>query len=641
MVNPTSAWTPVAGAPPAPAPAPAGNSIQASQYSILDRLRGAVANSAVGHSLEAVLPKIADALNLHPTETVNSPTYQSDRQNLVAPQYLFPGNPQTQQGQKAKALLTGVGNLTNPKLVATGAAIGAGASLAAPLAPVAIPAALAIGGIGAGGAGAALDAIHAQGAYNQGNVDAGNASTAKIPQDLLMLLGGGAQRLPGESNVPGENYTPTQLKAHTGILGRMNGLGDNFIPQDNSASTLSTIRQAAADNPAIAATALKAGSTPENIAAFQAILQKANTALETPHASTIAQNANVPADVSGVQAAVGKSFPRTLTGVSPEDAAAIQQLQQRLGTVNTLGGLNDLRGWLNDEAAAGYKQDGVAASRGTATKAGIRAAADAARNAYFDQLQKASGIDFKPVKQQQSALLDQQEGAAKLGQSLSSQQAVADEPKNAQQVISEALTGGRALKAGPIAGASQLIAEKVLGRTPLTQPNYLIRKALSSLPDASIPASIAGTVPPSQGAAPVGLPSPPAPGTGIQPVYRAGTATTIPTSSTNLAGPELSAPARQGQLPQGNLARFLTESASPDNVQTSYPQLNPATARTVVQPSAANPKPGQLGRRIIIGPDGLELEPYPLQSPFQRIQQQADAATLARLAKAKGKTNGK
>ena len=190
---------------PPPAPAPAGNTIQAApEPSILDRLRGTVANSAVGHSLESGLPKVADALNLHPTETVNSPTYQSDRQNLIAPQYLMPGNPQTQPGQKVKALLTGVGNLTNPKIAATGAGIGVAAGLAAPLAPVAIPAALAATGIVLGGGGAIKNATDAQSQYDQGNVDAGNAATSNIPLNMLMLLGSAGIKLPEATTGSGE-----------------------------------------------------------------------------------------------------------------------------------------------------------------------------------------------------------------------------------------------------------------------------------------------------------------------------------------------------------------------------------------------------------------------------------------------------
>ena len=484
----SKAWdvngNPISVSAPAPYTGPVGGSISAAPPpSILDRLRGVIANSAVGHSLESGLPKVADALNLHPTETVNSPTYQSDRQNLIAPQYLMPGNPQTQPGQKVKALLTGVGNLTNPKIISTGAGIGVASGLAAPLAPVAIPAALALTGIGLGGGGAIKNAMDAQSQYDQGNVDAGNAATSNIPLNLLMLLGSAGIKLPSEATVPGENFTPTQLKAHTGILSRATGLGDNFIPQQAAADTGSVIRQAAADNPSIASVAKQGGSTPANIAAFQAILQKANTALEAPHAATIAQYANAPADVSPVQSAVTSSLPSTLTGVAPEDAAALQQIGDRLGTVKTMGGFNDLRQWLNNEASSSYMKDNIAAGRSSTVNGAYRAAADAARNAYFDQLQNHSGIDFQPIKSQQSALMSQQEGLAGVAQKLSAQQGLADEPKNVQQVLSDALTGGRALKAGPIAGVGQLLAEKALGRTPLTQPNYLIRNMLSNLPD--------------------------------------------------------------------------------------------------------------------------------------------------------------
>lgn len=395
----------------------------------------------------------------------------------------------------------------------------------------------------------------------------GDAGTAA----LLAAITHGLTRSP--KVIPGENFTATQLKAHTGILGRMNGLGDNFIPQDAAASTGSVIRQAAADNPTITAAATRSGSTPQNIAALQAILQKANTSLEAPHAATIAQHAAVPADVTGVQASVGQSFPKTLSGVSPEDAAAIQQLQQRLGTVNTLGGLNDLRQWLNDEAASGYKQDGIAAARGTATKAGIRAAADAARNAYYDQLQHASGTDFRPIKAQQSALLDQQEGAAKLGQSLSAQQAVADEPKSGRARVGEALTGGRALKAGPIAGIAQLATEKLLGQKPLTQPNYLIRNFLSNLPDPTPTTPQGVAIPP--------LNSP----------RLAANATPQVIQGTPVSPPPQAPPTLQlTQALQRLLPQTTSEGSVPAYQQSvSPPPVNPSTAKTRIAPTRFAP----------------------------------------------------
>lgn len=41
--------------------------------SLLDRVRHVVANSAIGHATEEALPRIADALRLHPTEGINNP----------------------------------------------------------------------------------------------------------------------------------------------------------------------------------------------------------------------------------------------------------------------------------------------------------------------------------------------------------------------------------------------------------------------------------------------------------------------------------------------------------------------------------------------------------------------------------------
>ena len=323
-------------------------------------------------------------------------------------------------------------------------------------------------------------------AATPGNIGTAVGTSAQIAP---LALGAADNVAPGRPTVggspppiPGQNYTPTQLKAHAGLISRSTGLGDNFIPQQAAADTGSIIRQTAANNPAIAKVAVKGGSTPVNIAAFQNILQKANTALEAPHAATIAQYADAPADLSSVQSAVTSSLPKTLAGVAPEDVSALQQLSDRLGTVKTMGGFNDLRRWLNNEASSSYIKDSISANRSSTVNGAYRTAADAARNAYFDQLQNHSGIDFQPIKSQQSALMSQQEGLAGVAQKLSSQQAIADEPKSLQQVLSDALTGGRALKAGPVAGTAQLVSEKVLRRTPLTQPNYLIRKTLSDLP---------------------------------------------------------------------------------------------------------------------------------------------------------------
>lgn len=108
----------------------------APEPSAVEQLRQSVANTAIGHSVEEVLPKLADALNLHPTETVNSPTYQQHKEQLLAPEYAastIAENspvPLTQAGQeRLEGALKGVGGLTSaPNLALMG-----GTSIAAGL----------------------------------------------------------------------------------------------------------------------------------------------------------------------------------------------------------------------------------------------------------------------------------------------------------------------------------------------------------------------------------------------------------------------------------------------------------------------------------------------------------------------------
>lgn len=74
-----------------PAPSTEGATVQAApEPSFLHQVRDAVANSAIGHSLESTLPGAADLLHLHPSESMASPTYQQHGEQLIAPEYLQP-----------------------------------------------------------------------------------------------------------------------------------------------------------------------------------------------------------------------------------------------------------------------------------------------------------------------------------------------------------------------------------------------------------------------------------------------------------------------------------------------------------------------------------------------------------------------
>lgn len=97
-----------------------------------DRLKGVVANSAVGHAVQSTFPKAADALGITPTETVNSPDYQAHQQQFVAPEYLVPPS-QNGGSQVARGALKAVGSATSAPSLATTAALAATGGVAAPL----------------------------------------------------------------------------------------------------------------------------------------------------------------------------------------------------------------------------------------------------------------------------------------------------------------------------------------------------------------------------------------------------------------------------------------------------------------------------------------------------------------------------
>ena len=178
---------PASAAPAAPAYVPAaGNTIGAApETNPLEDIRNSVANSVVGRSLENFSPKIASALHLTPTETVNSPTNTSDSQQLIAPQYWMPSNPQGHIAGVAKGALTGVGKLTSGNSMATMAALAATGGLAAPLAPVATG--LKIAGTGVGGYGVATDLYGAGKKYLSGDSAGGDEQLGEAIPNAAML----------------------------------------------------------------------------------------------------------------------------------------------------------------------------------------------------------------------------------------------------------------------------------------------------------------------------------------------------------------------------------------------------------------------------------------------------------------------
>lgn len=104
--------------PPGFEPEPAGTATPTAHIGprtegFWDRARDAVANSAIGHSLQTALPAVARDLHLEPTETVYSPTYRSDAGQILAPQYLVPADAHSAVANVTRGALQAVGGLTS------------------------------------------------------------------------------------------------------------------------------------------------------------------------------------------------------------------------------------------------------------------------------------------------------------------------------------------------------------------------------------------------------------------------------------------------------------------------------------------------------------------------------------------------
>jgi hypothetical protein len=81
------------------------------------------------------MPKVADALDLQPTETVYSPTYEAHSQQLVAPDELIAPQTHSRTANFTRGLLQGAGGLTSGPAMATMAGAAATGGLLSPAVP--------------------------------------------------------------------------------------------------------------------------------------------------------------------------------------------------------------------------------------------------------------------------------------------------------------------------------------------------------------------------------------------------------------------------------------------------------------------------------------------------------------------------
>jgi hypothetical protein len=407
------------------------------------------------------------------------------------------------------------------------------------------------------------------------------------------------QKLPGvrgivqnRTPVPGENFTPQQHASFAGVLARGSGAGKGYFPKDVATDIGSAARQAAADNPALnPATA----ETPEDsLARTQAVLQKVREGVDQKHAQALAPVANTPINPKPIQDAV--SFPKSLQGFAPEDAAAVQDLKARLGNVTTLGGLNDLRQYLNTELASQFKMNTVAAGNSGAVTSAMQDALKATRNMYYDELQKASGQDFQGAKRMESSVLKAEEALGNAAPGMAARQAIAEQPRSIRGHAADIVQGAHTLKGGPVAGATQFIASKVLGETPMTPVQEGLKSFFGNLPPASPPQIV-----PAGGGVPRLLPAQP------RLVAPAPQQLNAPAAPPYVGRPQILSPARPSLAPPPAPPMLEAGTGNPEFVTppSSYPPLNEPTAQTSVNAGTPRPTQEEVPQRTIqVSPEG-------------------------------------
>lgn len=432
------------------------------------------------------------------------------------------------------------------------------------------------GGIALGEAGgAALDVLP-----TAAKAVSNTASTAltKVQQKL------------GTLTVQGQNYTPNHAAAFEGAIAPATAMGKNFIPQNVSPEALTPIRQTAANMAQGTPTqqgivkAATASSTPplERLGAYQAIVQNALNDLESQHAPALARAASVPVDTSAIAQQLKSHISPTM---DPADVSAINRLIDRVKQAKTIGDLNTFRQELNVETAPEYRQSQIQAGRSGLSSQAASDLAGWVRNAYYDNLEKATGTDFAPLKRQEANLITTQEA-------LQNQQAPLAKAE-AQFAAPTTLRTKAGNLANVVKDPKTTVTQTLLQESPATPVSTMLQKSLADLPPpsaSSAPASASAPAatnlpqlgrgqPPTINATPVQPTPPVAPPAQLIPPAQA----TISSAQQQMALP---AGYAQKQLPSS------TAGYTPTQVTPSAPPpFSPAAARMRVQPTQFNPHP--------------------------------------------------
>lgn len=309
---------------------------------------------------------------------------------------------------------------------------------------------------------------------------AGEAVSRLVPKIATL-----AQKTP----ISGQNYATTHAQAFEGAIAPATAMGKNFIPQNVTSEALTPIRSTAARmaqgtpvEQGVVQTATASGTPPlERLGAYQKIVQGALDDLEQQHAPALAQSANVPVGTAPIVKQLQALKSPTM---NPADISAIDGLINQTKAATTIGDLSKFRQELNISTSPEYKQSAVQAGR---TGLSAQAESDLAgwvRNAYYDNLQKATGTDFAPLKRQEANLITTQEAL----QNQQAPLAKAEATYNAPSTLRE--TAGNL--ANVIKDPKTTVTQTILRESPATKVSTLLQKSLADLPPAASSTGVPG-----------------------------------------------------------------------------------------------------------------------------------------------------
>lgn len=306
----------------------------------------------------------------------------------------------------------------------------------------------------------------------------GDIATALLPKVVEGAKTGVGKIIDSGADAPQRGFTAVldQGKA---------GMGKNFDAEEVAKDISPIVQQELKSNPALRERIMDPKATPkESYEAFQEAIQNAQSHIDEAHLDALKNVKNQSVDVKPILNAIDEMKTEGMGKYAPEDAAELEALQRRIASVDTLGELNGLRMYLNNQTSPAFKMSGVAVQRSAMLDKAMSAAGSATRDAYYDGLSNATGQDFKTLKQTESNLLTAREALENAKGPLVSKEVQFNRPTTAKQKVGAVADAVTSLATGD----KKKIASATLLESPMAQTHADIRRFVKTIPE-SVPGS--------------------------------------------------------------------------------------------------------------------------------------------------------